>query len=272
MISRDDSTAQVDPLKLSRFLLDEGIDRGVNLHQPAQALSVSKDARGELASIRIVADDGTETDIPCTRLILTAGAWTPRVFTTLFPSSTTSIPISQLAGHSLVLRSPRWSKEHEDGGCHAIFATEEKGFSPEMFSRMGGEIYIAGLNSSDIPLPDKATDATPSPAALDRLRLVATKMLGVPGAEKDDLEVLREGLCFRPVTSSGRPIVSRIADEKLGEGWKTRGGAEGGVFVAGGHGPWGISMSLGTGKLLSEMVEGKGKGEMSANVRSLALS
>ncbi|KAI9043177.1 putative oxidoreductase [Aspergillus affinis] len=36
----DDDTAQVDPLKLSTFLMDSAISRGVQLHQPAQAVSL----------------------------------------------------------------------------------------------------------------------------------------------------------------------------------------------------------------------------------------
>jgi glycine/D-amino acid oxidase-like deaminating enzyme len=66
---------------------------------------------------------------------------------------------------------------------------------------------------------------------------VAMRLLGMPGQE--DLEVLKEGLCFIPVTGSGRPIVSRVPDESLGNGLKTRGGGDGGVFVSAGHGPWG---------------------------------
>ncbi|RYZ35549.1 MAG: FAD-binding oxidoreductase [Sphingobacteriales bacterium] len=60
--------------------------------------------------------------------------------------------------------------------------------------------------------------------------------------------------CFRPVTSSGRPLITRISDEKLG-GLKTHGNAEGGVFIAAGHGAWGISHAPGTGLVLSELIE-----------------
>lgn len=80
--------------------------------------------------------------------------------------------------------------------------------------------------------------------------------------EEDDLEILREGLCFRPVAAKGTPIVGRVADGVLGV--KTTGG----VWIAAGHGPWGISLSLGTGKVMSEMVEGR---PTSADVRQLGL-
>jgi len=40
------------------------------------------------------------------------------------------------------------------------------------------------------------------------------------------------------------------------------------VFLAAGHGPWGISNSLGTGKVMSEMIEGQ---ETSVDIRGLGL-
>jgi len=74
-------------------------------------------------------------------------------------------------------------------------------------------------------------------------------------------------LCFRPVTRSGNPIVCKVPDEDLGS-IETKGGGEGGVYVAAGHGPWGISMGLGTGKVMQEMMEGK---EVSADVSRLGI-
>ena len=111
------------------------------LHHPATALSVQTDTHSSLSSIRILnTETKTETDIPCAKIVIAAGAWSPQVFSTLFPTSKTKIPISSLAGHSLVVRSPRWGKEFEEGGCHAVFASDEEGWAPELFSRIGGEI------------------------------------------------------------------------------------------------------------------------------------
>jgi glycine/D-amino acid oxidase-like deaminating enzyme len=272
VISSPETVAQVDPQRLSRFLLQQCRDRGVRIHQPAGVLSVSKDIRDELAGVRIAKQQAQggeeEVDIPCSRLIITAGPWTPSVFKGLFPSAKIKIPITSLAGHSLVLRTPRWTKAMEDRGCHAVFASDPLGFSPELFSRLGGEVYIAGLNDSTIPLPDPSTPAEIQSEAIETLKKTATRLLGLRGSKTDDLETIREGLCFRPVTSSGRPIISRLKDGVLGGGMKTRPGAEGGVFIAAGHGPWGISLSLGTGKVLAEMVDGLAT---SANVQGLAL-
>jgi glycine/D-amino acid oxidase-like deaminating enzyme len=224
--------------------------------------------RDELSSVRIASTDSShEMDIPCTHLIIAAGAWSPKVFQTLFPYVKIKLPISSLAGHSLVVRSPRWTGEHEQRGCHAVFTTDEAGYSPEIFSRMGGEIYIAGLNSSSITLPGLATESKIDDAAIEQLQTTSKRLLGL-SSDVDDLEVVRKGLCFRPVTNRGTPILGRIPDKALGRDMSTRSGGDGGVFLAAGHGPWGISMSLGTGKVMAEMVMGL---ETSADVRGLEL-
>ncbi|KAK3311390.1 FAD dependent oxidoreductase [Chaetomium strumarium] len=270
LISDEDTTAQVDPLLLCQFLLQECVKRGVKLHHPAKPVSVGTGGKGALAAVRIVdTKTSAETTLECTRLIITAGAWTGQVFQTLFPRSKLQLPIKSLAGHSLMLKSPRWHAGLEHNGCHAIFTTHQTAFCPEMFSRLGGHIYFAGLNSSTLPLPDAAAGkATPYSDSLVQLREAAKEILGSgPGAE-DDLEIVREGLCFRPVTPWGSPIVSRIRDQDLGLGTATRPGAEGGVYIAAGHGPWGIAMSLGTGIVLAEMVQGR---KLSADVSGLGI-
>jgi len=231
---------------------------------------VNRDASGTVSSITIASSTTSKTTtVPCTRLIIAAGAWTPHVFRTLFPSLRTPIPITALAGHSLLIRSPRWSVgdelHPERGGCHAVFTTDPSGYSPEIFSRLGGEIYIAGLNSSTIPLPEVATDRKIDADSIEILKGTAQKLLGKGegGDGENDLVILREGLCFRPVGKRG-PIIGPVGDETLG----IRTAEGGGVWIAAGHGPWGITLSLGTGKVVGEMVEGR---DTSADVYELQL-
>lgn len=229
------------------------------------------DARNnEVSSVTIAnATSGSETDIPCANIVIAAGAWSPRVFEALFPGSGVRLPVGCIAGWSVVVRSPRWTeKRGEEGGCHAVFTTTtQPGYSPELFSRVGGEIYVAGLNSTTEPLPDLPTDAKPriDRGAVEKLCGTVREVLGVG---EDDVEVVREGLCFRPATDRGTPILCRIPDGLLGSGVATRPAPEGGVYLATGHGPWGISMSLGTGKVMAEMIQGRA---LSADISGLGL-
>ena len=131
-----------DPLRLSQFLIDGAVSRGVKLHNPAQATVVVKDEYGTITGIKIVSlDSKKESIIPCTNLVLSTGPWTSQVLRDLFPSSQVSLDISPLAGYSLVVRSPRYTMEHEKnvyrGSSHAVFTTHPPscGFSPEIFLR-----------------------------------------------------------------------------------------------------------------------------------------
>ncbi|KAF1978371.1 FAD dependent oxidoreductase [Bimuria novae-zelandiae CBS 107.79] len=268
VISQEGTVAQIDPLRFSQWLLERCKEKGVRVHHPAKVISVSKDADNVLDGVRI-SKDGSETELPCTRLVLASGAWSPRVFSTLFPKSSTKIPVSALAGHSLLVRNPfhNLSPEQADAEvCHALFATDDIGFSPELFSRIGGELYLAGLNSTMIPLPERPEDVKVDMKAIDQMKKCAARMIGA--VDGKEMEVLREALCFRPVTASGRPLVCRVPNTKLGGGLKTRKDGEGGVFLAAGHGAWGICLAPGTGLVMSELIEGR---PTSANLSAMAL-
>lgn len=252
VMSDGSTTAQCDPLLLCRFLMESCQSRGVQLHQPAKAISIIRSPSGALSSITIL-DTSTQeqTTLPCTRLVLAAGAWTPEVHRTLFPKSKMGLPITSLAGHSLILRSPHWpppaldSTDPANAGrqdCHAVFTTDaEADYSPEIFSRMpDGCIYLAGLNSSTYPLPKIANERVIDPKSIAMLKKTARKLLG------ENFEVVREGVCWRPVARRGVPIITDLGDK-----------GEEGVIVCAGHGPWGISNSLGSGYCVAKMVEGK---------------
>ncbi|KAK2783172.1 hypothetical protein FQN52_000386 [Onygenales sp. PD_12] len=284
-ISDVDGTAQLDPQRLCKFLLARCIENGVQIHSPSRTISLTKDpSSNALKGVKLQhLQTNHESTIPCTNLIFAAGAWTPRAFAALFPKSTAHIPVTTLAGYSLLLRSPRHSLAHEQekygGTAHAVFTTHPRsaGFAPESVSRQGGEIYVAGLNSFTIPLPELAADAHQimERKEIDRLRKATVTLFGrldanaVQGdaegaANIDDLETVREALCFRPWTESGRPIVGRVGDHVLGDNIRPVGG----VYMAAGHGPWGISLSLGTGKVMSELIAGR---RTSADVSKLGL-
>lgn len=78
-----------------------------------------------------------------------------------------------------------------------MFATDTLGFSPELFSRIGEELYIAGLNTTQVPLPELASDVTISEKAVKQLEEVAATMCGLP-EKPNDLTILRKGLVSSP--------------------------------------------------------------------------
>ncbi|TKA72837.1 hypothetical protein B0A55_06047 [Friedmanniomyces simplex] len=216
-------------------------------------------------------------------IIVAAGCWTPRVWNTLFPASPVEVRIDGLAGHSVIYRTPRYTKpflnaaygpgEQSHGKdqhiSYAIYCppTRSWTYSPEAYARLDGdgkpEIWIGGLNdnSTDLPFPDLPTDSKKliNPERLAELRRAAVQLTGMTnisgGVAEDDLEVVSEALCFRPISQSGVPIIQHIPHRVLGHGSHGKAGAK--VWIASGHGPWGISMSLGTGAVMSDMISGR---------------
>jgi hypothetical protein len=73
-----------------------------------------------------------------------------------------------------------------------VFATDNLGFSPEWFSRVGGELYLAGLNTTMTPLPETATEVKASGEAIEKLKQCAAEMIGA--VDGKPMEVLRQSL------------------------------------------------------------------------------
>lgn len=63
VISRDGTTAQIDPLRFCKWLKSSIEEKGVRVVHPARATDVLRDARGVLGGVRIVrSEDGQIQD------------------------------------------------------------------------------------------------------------------------------------------------------------------------------------------------------------------
>ncbi|QYT04564.1 DadA Glycine/D-amino acid oxidases (Deaminating) [Trichoderma simmonsii] len=260
VIDDGSGTAIVDPLRFCKFLLEKVKAAGVHIHNPATASRIETDEAGKLSGVVVCRGEASEeTVIPATRVLLAAGCWTPHVFHDLFKNRYyVDVPIESLGGHSVVVKAPGAVTT-----CHSVYTTMGQ-LSPEVYSRPDGVIYVAGVNHASIPLPKPTVKAVTFNESIDKLKDIARRLIATPNGE--DLEIVREGLCFRPITKRGTPYIARLPEEKLGEDFRSAEQSPGGVFIASGHGPWGISLSLGTGKVVAEMMSGK---PLSADISSL---
>jgi len=287
LIDGEGGCAQLEPKQLCQWLMEECQNNGVKIHTNCFATHISKGEDGKVMGLKMKKDSETY-DKHCKNILVAAGAWTPRVFSKLFPDSKLRIPIDPLAGYSIVVHSPRYSKpildptrhgEHASAGLsHAIYCapTEKWAFAPETFSRVPTdgkpEIWAGGLNDSAMQLPETA-DGTPALIDKEKSEELRSAMIAMTGLSHegddlavDDLKIKREGLCFRPVSRSGSPIISKVPESTLGRGIEMA--DSGGVYIASGHGPWGISLSLGTGSVMAEMLTGR---KPSVNISRLML-
>ncbi|EXJ79545.1 hypothetical protein A1O3_07824 [Capronia epimyces CBS 606.96] len=289
-ISSPSGCAQVEPRELCEWLLQQCQAHGVQILLGTEVRGLVRDGRGQVVGVeaerrerhpqggsgrsrRKTGQIGEKLFVPARDIVVSAGCWTPSVYHTLV-GSPIPIGIRPLPGYSIVVRCPRYHRPimwlHDQGqeieACHSIFCPPTSGwtYSPEAMARMTRagipEIYVAGLNSEQTPLPRLASHSRRlmDPSKMRDLKRTAVALTGrrpQTGTDavgtvspEDDLEVVREALCFRPVSESGIPIISRVAEVE------TSGG--GGLYVASGHGPWGITLSLGTGMVVSQLLRG----------------
>ncbi|KAK4702732.1 hypothetical protein P7C70_g3487, partial [Phenoliferia sp. Uapishka_3] len=216
--------------------------------------------------------------------LVAAGPWSAALCAKL---SLPPIPLTNLPGHSIILR-PRISQTSHlpaeaifagiSGAAVGVHAStsgaarsltlEELGDgytrSPEAFTRPNGLVYVAGENSIprtegvDVGLPNRLPLSADGVAALLDQGLIA-RLVNASAAISPALNVANGAVvekaqfCYRPITPDGEPMLGEL---------------QSGVFIACGHGPWGITLAPGTGKVMSELL--LAKPNLSADISALS--
>ncbi|GAC97992.1 FAD dependent oxidoreductase [Pseudozyma hubeiensis SY62] len=252
------TTAQVHPGQLTQHLVDESRRAGVEVLFNSQAIALRFDDSKKVDKLEVQdTKSGITKTIHVDDLVIAAGPWTGSLVSKLFPrnllpahlKSASSIDGSR--AHSVVIESHRPLSAHCLFTDMAYGAGGRKAGAPELYCRPDGTAYICG-GSDDVPLPETADEV-----GFDEKKIVAlieqSKVLSPSSLDLDGGAKLRaKQACYLPVSNrTGNPII----------------GGKDGVYVAAGHSCWGITNSLGTGKVLSELIlEGK---VQSANIRGL---
>ena len=124
---------------------------------------------------------------------------------------------------------------------------------PEVYPRADGTVYLcgAGGEDEDAVLPERADQVLPAPEAIQRLKDAAAFVS--PGTF-DKAEVVAEQCCFRPNSHTGLPVIGKIREGSVYT-IATAGASPltsicRRIWMASGHGVWGIRNGPGTGKCL----------------------
>ena len=141
----------------------------------------------------------------------------------------------------------------------------------DISSRPDGTLYIGGSLSAQEALPDTTTDVH---TQLQYVRKMERLVASVLDCSMDDIKVLEVGRAYRPCLEHGRPIVSQVPlDELLGmtcrDPIERSEVKRGGVYLNVGHGCDGITLGPGSGKVMSELIEGGQS--MSADISGLGI-
>jgi glycine/D-amino acid oxidase-like deaminating enzyme len=216
-----ETTAQVHPARFTTALIDAARARGAVLR-----IGVVQDVVRRDGAARGVTVDGATLEADA--VVLALGPWTSRAVRGL------RLPkVYGLKGFSVTLDAANVPP-------HALFVeyrtADGRALEPEIFPRPDGDVYVCGMADPQ-PLPESAEGVHVDDAACDTLARAAGRVSTTLAAAK----VTRRQACYRPVTEDGLPLIGPVP-------------GVGGVYVATGHGPWGMLNAPATGLALAEMI------------------
>lgn len=218
-----ETTALVDPARLTRYLLAAATDAGARLVIDAVR---GIDEAGQGWHVHL-----TQETLAAEAVILALGPWTNRARAWLpLP------PVAALLGHSLRLDLA------EPLAPRVLFVRlDPRRFGLgefELYPRTDGSVIIAGL-SRPATLPADPTEVRPDPGAGERLLAAARAVLPALAAASR----IEARACLRPMSLDGTPLIGPVPGRP-------------GLWLASAHGPWGILDSLATGELMADLLTG----------------
>ncbi len=243
------------------WLLQQCQRYGVEIYNQIEILRADTSPSGILERVQF-ARHGKAQEISCDNLVLAAGAWTPQLYKKLFPSSDANFCPTTNSGNWLVVKSPVKPLIHNR--CEVLFDDYVE-HQLEFVGRNDGTIWISGLDNRVKCLGDVKGSEIPDEDAISRLLGYARRFLLTSETEKrDDLDVVATGRTYRPTIDRDLPIIAHINPRKLcpvkqsdsKEAVADVDDPAGGVFVCSGHGRYGITLAMGSGRLMSQMIMG----------------
>ena len=234
---------------------------GVKIQTDLKAIYASLSSEDKVQAIVCLNNDLTAAPIYCTKLLLACGPWTPIVYRTLFPSSPIDLQAATNGGDWIVCKNP--CPTTEETVAYVSFQAIV-GDKMEFAARNDGTIWACGQRNYTAPLPLPGQTAKPDEEIIESLLGRAHEWLntGCSCKEKhpDKLQLVRKGRAFRPATKSGLPVISEVTTLELTGGidhTSQTPNPSSGVFVCWGHGSYGLTLGMGTGKLMSQLMSGK---------------
>lgn len=249
------TTAQVTPGAMTEQLVAEAKklaqENGIGLEARLSTYAKKVEMDSEGTSVEgLVVDDaqGQETTLSITDLVLATGPWTGTAVRTFFPRSLLSKHpfLSAAAGvtgsraHSIVVQGARETSNHCLFTEMRYGSGGRKAGAPEVYARSDGTVYVCG-GSDEVELPKLAVEVDYDPSAtktlIDQTEALSPDVL----SKKAGAKIIREQACYLPIPGAGGTVLA--------------GDMKSGLWCAGvGASCWGITLSLGCGKTMADLI------------------
>lgn len=134
----------------------------------------------------------------------------------------------------------------------------------EFSCRNDGTIWACGRRNLTAPLPAPDESVEPAEELVKELSSYAKRWIKwsckCAGKQHKEFELVGKGRGFRPTTPSNLPIISEVPSSCLAgqsSGRRKATNNSSGMFVSWGHGGWGLTLGMGSGKLMSQLMLGE---------------
>ncbi|KAJ5711094.1 hypothetical protein N7488_005250 [Penicillium malachiteum] len=245
----------INPLGIAKWLERECVQMGVEIKTGATVLAVCLTKENILEGLKCSSEGGDEDHfVPCQKLVLTAGPWTPALVKSLFPNTSIDLKPAINAGDWLVMENRNCLNANS---LAVVFFDDIVHDKLEFAGRNDGTIWVCGRRNYTAKLPPLNTEDKPDETVISDLMKFSRRFFEAADEGKGighDPIILAQGRYFRPSTVSGLPIISKISSTFLFCSEKPHSSADSGVFVCYGHGSYGITLGIGSGKLISQLV------------------
>lgn len=179
------------------------------------------------------------------------------------------------AGNHFRIRTPGWHPDDDKKGSEQVFLNNiiQTGKGLDITSFPGGTLYIGGYGAVPKELPDSADAVEAQPREINAMVNLVKQYTKVPSDQ--ELEILEPGRCYRPLAIPNHPIITKVDWSLLGIHSSTMITTQlkhpgspserpalscpstiGGIFVNTGHHSDGMTLSLGSGRVMSELLFG----------------
>merc|ERR1712130_368428 len=254
IIGTPNTTAQVHPR-----LFCETLVRALTQHKhvtiregvPVQGLRFGeKDVTSIILSNGEIIDDADD-------IVLALGPWTATIVSqwlqTAHPAFSQKLStVIQPAKYYSVVIEPKTNEDKAKIPAAVLFLSLQnegpraKQTEPEIYPRSSGQVYLCGTGE-DIPLPSDPSTVEASVAEkCDILTSIAGSVSSLLQVEEQNgvpatADLLVKQACYLPLSDTGLPLMGRVPNTEH-------------LWIAAGHGCWGILNSPATGAVMAEMI------------------